>query len=98
MAGASHDTQVSGHLTAIHGSVVDVRFPQGVLPALNEGIAIDRDEPTPLLAEVQQHLDPVTIRAVTLGNTAGLSRGVVRAPPGRTRPGYRLAMQCSGVC
>ena len=76
MAGASHDTQVSGHLTAIHGSVVDVRFPQGVLPALNEGIVIDRDEPTPVLAEVQQHLDPVTIRAVALGNTAGLSRGV----------------------
>ncbi|MDH6259117.1 F0F1 ATP synthase subunit beta [Bradyrhizobium sp. BR13661] len=82
MAGASHDTQVSGHLTAIHGSVVDVRFPQGVLPALNEGIAIDRDEPTPLLAEVQQHLDPVTIRAVTLGNTAGLSRGVSARPLG----------------
>ena len=76
MADASHDTQVSGHLTAIHGSVVDVRFPQGVLPALNEGIVIDRDEPTPVLAEVQQHLDPVTIRAVALGNTAGLSRGV----------------------
>jgi len=82
MADASHDTQVSGHLTAIHGSVVDVRFPQGVLPALNEGIAIDRDEPTPLLAEVQQHLDPVTIRAVTLGNTAGLSRGVSARPLG----------------
>ncbi|MDA9436871.1 F0F1 ATP synthase subunit beta [Bradyrhizobium sp. CCBAU 51627] len=75
MADASHDKEPSGHLTAIHGSVVDVRFPQGVLPAVNEGIAIDRDEPTPLMAEVQQHLDPVTIRAVALGNTAGLARG-----------------------
>ena len=75
MADASHDTQLSGHLTAIHGSVVDVRFPQGVLPAVNEGIAINRDEPRPLIAEVQQHLDPLTIRVVALGNTAGLSRG-----------------------
>jgi len=75
MADASHDTQLSGLLIAIHGSVVDIRFPQGVLPAVNEGIAIDRDEPRPLIAEVQQHLDPLTIRAVALGNTAGLSRG-----------------------
>jgi F-type H+-transporting ATPase subunit beta len=67
---------LSGHLIAIHGSVVDVRFPQGVLPAINEGIAIDRDQPAPLLAEVQQHLDSLTIRAVALGNTAGLARGV----------------------
>jgi F-type H+-transporting ATPase subunit beta len=71
----SPDTQLVGYLTAIHGSVVDVRFPQGALPAVNEGIAINRDEPTPLIAEVQQHLDPVTIRAVALGNTAGLGRG-----------------------
>ena len=75
IADAPHDTQLSGHLTAIHGSVVDVRFPQGVLPAVNEGIAIDRDEVTPLIAEVQQHLDPMTVRAVALGNTAGLNRG-----------------------
>jgi F-type H+-transporting ATPase subunit beta len=78
------DAQISGTVTAIHGSVVDVRFPQGVLPAVNEGIAIDRDEPTSLIAEVQQHLDPVTIRAVALGNTAGLGRGaparVIGAP------------------
>ena len=75
MADTPHDMEPSGHLTAIHGSVVDVQFPKGVLPAINEGIAIDRDEPMPLIAEVQQHLDPVTIRAVALGNTAGLARG-----------------------
>jgi len=75
MADAPHDTQLSGHLTAIHGSVVDVRFHQGGLPAVNEAIAIDRDKLTPLIAEVQQHLDPVTIRAVALGNTGGLRRG-----------------------
>ncbi len=74
-AGTMHDTPLSGHLTAIHGSVVDVRFPKGYLPAVNQGIVIDRHEPTPLLAEVQKHLDPITVRAVALGNTTGLGRG-----------------------
>ncbi|MGA8276961.1 MAG: F0F1 ATP synthase subunit beta [Rhodanobacteraceae bacterium] len=69
-----------GRLMAIHGSVVDVRFSTGVLPAVDEGIEIERDESPPLVAEVQQHLDPVTVRAVALDNTAGLSRGArVRA-------------------
>ncbi len=72
-----------GRLTAIHGSVVDVHFPAGVLPAVDEGIEIERDESRPLVAEVQQHLNPVTVRAVALDNTAGLSRGArVRATGG----------------
>src|SRR5579863_5846123 len=81
MAEASHAvTKLSGHLTAIHGSVVDIRFSEGMLPAVNEGIAIERDEGAPLIAEVHQHLDPVTVRSVALENTTGLSRGAkVRA-------------------
>ncbi len=72
-----------GRLTAVHGSVVDVHFPAGVLPAVDEGIEIERDESRPLVAEVQQHLNPVTVRAVALDNTAGLSRGArVRATGG----------------
>jgi F-type H+-transporting ATPase subunit beta len=74
------DAQSWGRLTAVHGSVVDVRFPSGALPAINEGIAIARNGGRALVAEVQQHLDPLTVRAVALDNTAGLSRGVkVRA-------------------
>jgi F-type H+/Na+-transporting ATPase subunit beta len=69
------DGQLVGQLAAIHGSVVDIRFPQGRLPEVDEGIEIDRGQGTPLIAEVQQHLDPMTVRAVALENTAGLSRG-----------------------
>jgi F-type H+/Na+-transporting ATPase subunit beta len=75
MAEPSHDGQLSGLLTAIHGSVVDIRFADGILPAINEGIAIARGTGVPLIAEVQQHLDSETVRAVALDNTAGLSRG-----------------------
>jgi F-type H+-transporting ATPase subunit beta len=74
------DEQISGQITAVHGSVVDVRFPAGILPAVDEGIEIERDEDRPLVAEVHQHLDALTVRAVALDNTAGLSRGArVRA-------------------
>ena len=75
MAEASHNARLSGQLTAIHGSVVDIRFAEGVLPDINESIAIERDQGKALIAEVQQHLDSMTVRAVALDNTAGLSRG-----------------------
>jgi F-type H+/Na+-transporting ATPase subunit beta len=69
------EQRASGRLIAVHGSVVDVRFPAGELPAIDEGIEIERDEERRLLAEVQQHLDPLTVRAVALEDTSGVSRG-----------------------
>lgn len=67
----------TGRLTAVRGSIVDIRFEEGALPGIGEGIAIERGQNTPLTAEVQQHLDAATVRAVALDNTAGLSRGAV---------------------
>ena len=63
-----------GCVSAIHGSVIDIRFADR-LPAVNEGVEIEQDGSACLLVEVHQHLDPNTVRAVALGNTAGLSRG-----------------------
>jgi F-type H+-transporting ATPase subunit beta len=71
------DTTVSGQVVAVHGSVIDVRFPEGALPHLADAIAIQWDRPTPLLAEIQAHLDATTARAVALANTTGLKRGTV---------------------
>jgi F-type H+-transporting ATPase subunit beta len=65
----------SGQVIAVHGSVLDVRFPSGSLPAVAESIAIDWDRGPPLLAEVQLHLGPTIVRAVALKSTAGLRRG-----------------------
>jgi F-type H+-transporting ATPase subunit beta len=79
---ATGDGRMPGRLAAVHGSVVDVRFPAGSLPGIDEGIEIERDGNHPLVAEVQQHLDPVTVRAVALDNTAGLSRGAVARSTG----------------
>ena len=38
------DARLVGQLTAIHGSVVDIRFPEGRLPAVDEGLEIDRGQ------------------------------------------------------
>ena len=68
-------SQSSGHLTAVHGSVVDICFGANALPAVTQGVLIDRDDGAEVVAEVQQHLDSMTVRAVALASTAGLSRG-----------------------
>jgi F-type H+-transporting ATPase subunit beta len=72
----SQEEPITGHVIAVHGSVVDIRFPGGPLPAITEAVAIAWDlGDRPLLAEVQLHLDPATVRTVALENTAGLMRG-----------------------
>jgi len=72
-----------GRVIAVQASVVDVRRAADALPAVDEAIAIaawnlDRT----LVAEVQQHLDPTTVRAVALENAAGLKRGASAGPLG----------------
>ena len=80
----------SGRVAAVHGSVIDIAFDPGMLPAINEAVAIEWDLGPPLIAEVQQHLGPAMVRVVALGGTAGLRRGasaaalgeLIRAPVG----------------
>jgi F-type H+-transporting ATPase subunit beta len=80
----------SGRVAAVHGSVVDLSFAGGTLPAINEAVAIEWDLGPPLVAEVQQHLGLAMVRAVALAGTAGLARGTpahalgtpIRAPVG----------------
>jgi F-type H+/Na+-transporting ATPase subunit beta len=79
-----------GRVIAVHGSVVDIAFAGGILPAITDAVAIDWDLGPPLVAEVQQHLGPRVVRVVALGGTAGLRRGTavralgagIRAPVG----------------
>src|SRR5579872_2816254 len=53
--------QEVGHVVAARGSVLDVQFA-GDLPAIREALAVDWDAGAPLIAEVQQHLDPRRVR------------------------------------
>ena len=69
------DAAVTGIVVRVRGSVVDVEFSAGGLPALNEALVVECGAAFPLLMEVEDHLDPHTVRAVAMQNTAGLRRG-----------------------
>ena len=64
-----------GRVVAVRGSVVEVEFPDA-LPDLNEAIQVTRDE-TPLILEVASHVDSHVVRAIAMGHTEGLARGMV---------------------
>jgi F-type H+/Na+-transporting ATPase subunit beta len=66
----------TGHVVRVHGTVVDVAFPGGELPAINEALEMSADVGHRLVVEVHQHLDALTVRAVAMQVTSGLRRGV----------------------
>jgi len=72
---ASHGGYADGIVEAIRGSVLDVSFGDGILPFLTEALEIEGIEGRRLVAEVQSHADPRTVRAVALAATSGLRRG-----------------------
>jgi F-type H+-transporting ATPase subunit beta len=81
-----------GRVVSVSGSVVDFAFPAGGLPPINNALEVDWDGPHALVVEVQQHLDPRTVRGVAMQDTAGLRSGVsardtgapIRVPTGKT--------------
>jgi F-type H+-transporting ATPase subunit beta len=67
------DVQPGGNVVSVRGSVIDVRFNAGKLPAINEALEVSGS--AALVAEVQAYLDEHTVRAVAMQSTEGLSRG-----------------------
>ena len=70
-----------GRVRAVRGAVLDVAFDGDALPAIGEALHID-DGNQHLIAEVQSHLDPRTVRAIALQATSGLRRGTPVQPTG----------------
>jgi F-type H+-transporting ATPase subunit beta len=66
-----------GVVTRVRGSVIDVEFALGRLPAINDAMMIELDGRVRLVAEIQEHLDLHTVRAVAMENTSGLRRGAI---------------------
>ena len=64
-----------GTITGISGPVIDVRFPEGTLPAINEALTVQVDG-TAYTMEVEQHLENKTVRCVMMAGSDGLSRGL----------------------
>jgi F-type H+-transporting ATPase subunit beta len=58
------------------GVVVDAQFALGDLPAINSALLIKREGQDDLVLEVQEHVDPRTVRGIAMSSTSGLSRGL----------------------
>jgi F-type H+-transporting ATPase subunit beta len=73
-----------GRLVQIIGPVVDVEFPSGSLPAIYNALTIkiegsdngSKSEEHVLTTEVASHLGDRTVRAIAMGPTDGLRRGM----------------------
>ncbi len=67
----------NGRVVQVLGSVVDVRFDDGRLPAINNALRIDYEGETPihLTLEVALHLGDNVVRTIAMASTDGLIRG-----------------------
>jgi F-type H+-transporting ATPase subunit beta len=72
----------TGTVIQVIGVVVDVSFEANQLPAIHNALTIDHDGGA-LVLEVAQHLSESSVRAVSLGSTDGLQRGVAVIDTGK---------------
>jgi F-type H+-transporting ATPase subunit beta len=69
----------TGKISQVIGSTFDAEFPQDQLPAIYNAVRVTTTQDghdRRLVGEVQQHLGGNRIRAVALGSTDGLKRGM----------------------
>ena len=69
-----------GKIVQIIGAVVDVEFPRSDVPKVYDALKVENTEIT---LEVQQQLGDGIVRAIALGSTDGLKRGLVANNTGR---------------
>ncbi len=69
----------TGTISQVIGSTFDAQFPEDQLPEIYNAVEIKAQTkagPIDLVGEVQQHLGGGKVRAVALGSTDGLTRGM----------------------
>ncbi|WP_027350937.1 F0F1 ATP synthase subunit beta [Halotalea alkalilenta] len=64
---------MSGHIVQIIGAVIDVEFPREDVPKVYDALNVDNTE---TVLEVQQQLGDCVVRAIAMGSTEGLKRGL----------------------
>jgi F-type H+-transporting ATPase subunit beta len=74
-----------GTIAQVIGPVVDVRFEDGELPAIETALEIDREdaEEETLTLEVAQHVGDSMVRTIAMSTTDGLVRGMEVQNTGR---------------
>ena len=69
-------SEVQGRIAQILGNVIDVRFPAGELPDINEALRVPRENEQELVLEVQLHMGDNLVKTVAMDSTDGLQRGL----------------------
>ena len=70
-------TTTKGTITEVIGPVVNVAFDQGNVPAILDALMVNMaKEKRTLVLEVQQHMGDNEIKAIAMGSTDGLTRGM----------------------
>ena len=67
---------IQGTIIRVAGPVVDVKFTEGKLPALQEALTVTA-EGTERTMEVAQHVNETTVRCIMLSASEGLGKGMV---------------------
>ncbi len=68
--------QMIGTIQSVIGPVVDVAFPSGHMPEIYDAIMVKMDDGSTLVLEVEQQVGNNVVRAVAMGSTDGLRRGM----------------------
>ena len=72
----------TGTVRQVIGTVVDVEFPPGDLPAIYNAVLINLSGSGRVVTEVQQHLGNNWVRCLALDSTDGLARGAAAEDTG----------------
>ena len=65
-----------GKLTQIVSAVIDIKFPEGKLPEINEAINVPLKDGGKPVVEVAQHLGDDTVRCIAMGPTGRFGSAV----------------------
>ena len=90
----------TGKITQIIGAVIDVEFPSDAIPKVYNALNVTK---TNLTLEVQQQLGDNVVRAIAMGGSEGLQRGLAQRCPlaprlpanPRSRPPGRPRSKCT---
>jgi F-type H+-transporting ATPase subunit beta len=66
----------TGHIIEVKGPVIDVKFPGGPMPRVNDACTVQRPDGSMLVLETAQHLSDEAVRTIALDSTDGLGRGM----------------------
>ena len=66
----------TGKVVQIIGAVVDVEFPQDAVPQVYDALNVTEGDLSGLVLEVQQQLGGGVVRAIAMGSSDGLRRGL----------------------